>query len=140
MGELKNTWQEREEVLGLFGRKEKEARKHYESYVGDGIRMGKRPDLVGGGLKRSNGGVWPNKNERRCYDSRVLGGSEFVEGLHRQIEKAEEKAGQLKKLGWENFVSAVATAQGVPTRNLYEKGRRQAVSDGKAMLIYAGTT
>ena len=42
-------------------------------------------------------------------------------------------------MGRGSFVSAVAAAQGVERDHLFEKGRRQTVSDGKAMLIYAGT-
>jgi putative transposase len=32
------------------------AKKRYRSYVEEGISMGRRPDLVGGGLIRSMGG------------------------------------------------------------------------------------
>jgi len=95
---------------------------------------------VGGGLKRSNGGVWPSNKDIECYDSRVLGSGYFVENLSKLEEKKDQKTIQLKNMGWDDFVSSIAKAQGVEMNYLYEKGCRRRVSDGKAMLIYAGIT
>ena len=56
MGKKKREWQDVEYVLGFFGRRVDEARKEYASYVKKGIALGRRPELVGGGLIRSLGG------------------------------------------------------------------------------------
>ena len=56
MGKRKRQWQEHEYVLGFFGRRVGEARKMYACYVKEGIALGRRPELVGGGLIRSLGG------------------------------------------------------------------------------------
>jgi hypothetical protein len=68
----------------------------------------------------------------------LIGGSGFVERLLREVDAYERRRDELKK-SWESFVTAVAKAQGVNKEQLFEKGRRQAVSDGKAVLIDAGT-
>jgi len=56
MGKIKHQWQDRDHVLKWFGQKENEARKAYRNYVQKGIKDGRRPELVGGGLIRSWGG------------------------------------------------------------------------------------
>ncbi|MBW2569528.1 MAG: hypothetical protein JRD93_04485 [Deltaproteobacteria bacterium] len=56
MGKKKRQWQDIEYVLGFFGKRIGKARKEYRSYVEKGIPMGRRPELVGGGLIRSLGG------------------------------------------------------------------------------------
>ena len=42
----KQDWQEREEVLSWFGRREGEARGAYRKYMEEGIAEGRRPELV----------------------------------------------------------------------------------------------
>jgi REP element-mobilizing transposase RayT len=139
MDVIKRPWQERKDVLHLFGKEEEKAKVRYEEFVAEGIKEGRRPELIGGGLRKSNGGEWPSKAERQCYDSRILGGSEFVENLLKEMDETERRTGELRKRSWKSFVSSVAEAQGVNKSRLFEKGRQQTVSDAKAMLIYAGT-
>lgn len=93
MGLVKNEWQDRKYVLEWFGRKEKEAIRHYRNFVQKGIKEGQRLDLVGGGLIRSMGG-WSEVismrrfGERELSDERILGSGEFVE---RMITEANER-------------------------------------------------
>jgi len=63
-GKKKRQWQDIEYVLGFFGPRVSEARKGYESYVKKGIPLGRRPELVGGGLIRSLGG-WDEVKKMR---------------------------------------------------------------------------
>ena len=56
LGKKQRQWQEVEYVLGYFGNGIEEARKKYRSYVEQGSSLGRRPELVGGGLIRSIGG------------------------------------------------------------------------------------
>ena len=60
MDQRRNDWQDTEAALGLFGEKAAAARQQYCAYVEKGIALGKRDDLIGGGLIRSNGG-WANR-------------------------------------------------------------------------------
>jgi len=55
MGKVKRGWQDIDYVLSYFGKNRRSARKKYLSYVEEGISMGRRPELVGGGLIRSMG-------------------------------------------------------------------------------------
>ncbi len=83
MGYQKREWQEMEYVLSYFGKGVGRRRK-YLKFVGEGIKMGRRPELVGGGLIRSMGG-WSGvlgirrRGEKTAYDERILGDGEFVE-------------------------------------------------------------
>jgi hypothetical protein len=83
MGYQKREWQDTEYVLSYFGKGIGRRRK-YLRFVGDGIKVGRRPELVGGGLVRSMGG-WSGvlalrrRRERVVSDARILGDGEFVE-------------------------------------------------------------
>jgi hypothetical protein len=56
MGKERRPWQNRDAIFALFGKVEGQARKRYRRFVEDGLAMGKRADLTGGGLLRSQGG------------------------------------------------------------------------------------
>ena len=79
MGKKTREWQNVEYVLGFFGRNIRDARTKYLTYVEKGIAMGRRPELVGGGLIRSLGG-WEAVKKMRLSgqdriksDQRILG-------------------------------------------------------------------
>ena len=82
LGKTKRKWQDTEYILSFFGNK-RVRRKNYLKYIEDGIELGRRPELVGGGLVRSMGG-WSevlslrSRKEKQAYDSRILGNSDFV--------------------------------------------------------------
>jgi len=56
IGKQINKWQNREYVFRYFGEKGSKAKKIYRKFVIKGIKEGSRPELVGGGLIRSQGG------------------------------------------------------------------------------------
>jgi len=56
LGRVSYDWQDRDYVLSWFGRREGEARSAYRRFVKEGVALGRRPELVGGGLGRSLGG------------------------------------------------------------------------------------
>jgi hypothetical protein len=72
-----------EYVLSYFGKGVGRRRK-YLKFVEEGIKIGRRSELVGGGLIRSAGG-WSGvlalrrRGERPASDGRILGDGEFVE-------------------------------------------------------------
>lgn len=76
-----------DDVLSLFGNKKEQARQQYAAFVADGLGQGKRPELVGGGLRSSLVGVSshpnPSGDERMVSDERILGKGEFVETVLR---------------------------------------------------------
>jgi len=63
--------QDVEYVLGFFGKRLGNAPKKYRSYVEQGISMGRRPELVGGGLIRSLGGWDEIKKMRHTGQDRI---------------------------------------------------------------------
>jgi hypothetical protein len=88
-----NDWQAVDAVLGFFGKSISSARRHYRHFgrhyrhfVEQGIALGKRPELTGGGLIRSLGGWGAAKAMRRGRehvksDERILGDSDFVQSV-----------------------------------------------------------
>ena len=91
MGHRTVPWQDRREVLAWFGRTVARAVRAYRAYVAAGIPVGRRPDLVGGGLVRSLGG-WAAVRAMRprtpedMADPRILGCGDFVERLLHEAE------------------------------------------------------
>ncbi len=80
-------------MLAQFGPTRRRARQAYRAFVAGGRRLGRRPDLQGGGLVRSLGG-WDAVRElrrgREAYlgDERILGSADFVEAVRREVAQA----------------------------------------------------
>lgn len=74
--------QETEAVLERYSQTLGVARDAYRQFVADGIKNGRRDELVGGGLKRSQGER--PLNEYESFDERVLGNGNFVDSLKRE--------------------------------------------------------
>jgi putative transposase len=95
LGLVKREWQDAGYVLSFFGQGVK-ARRNYLAYLMEGIALGRRPDLVGGGLIRSLGG-WSevlalrSHKEKVPYDQRILGDGDFVEGLRSTLDDIIQK-------------------------------------------------
>jgi len=89
MGKIERRWQAMDEILGHFGSTPRTARSPYRQFVSDGIPQGRRPELQGGGLRRSAGG-WAGVSSLRrgremwTSDERILGSGEFVERILRE--------------------------------------------------------
>ena len=95
LGEKECPWQNRDEVLSLFSKDSSRGVKNYIQFVIDGANQGARPDLMGGGLIRSQGGiraVLANRQagHREAYDSRILGSGDFVNDVLKLAEKQTE--------------------------------------------------
>jgi putative transposase len=102
MGRVKRDWQDVKAIRAYFG-KGRRAVEKYEQYVREGVSLGKRPELVGGGLIRSLGGWSQVLSLRRtgmrvASDERVLGGDEFIQRL---MSETEEKEKETLRLGRE---------------------------------------
>ena len=96
MGKVDHEWQDVEYVLGMFGKTVRVARRTYAAFVAKGVSLGRRPELVGGGLIRSIGGwsalqIYRESGIRIKGDERILGSSDFVESV---LQQANEKLAQ----------------------------------------------
>jgi hypothetical protein len=94
VGGIERPWQDVAWVLNCFG--PKSPRQSYRKFIGAGMRMGSRPDLVGGGLVRSAGGWSAVKALRRQraeveHDQRILGDSDFVQTT---VQRADQRLKQ----------------------------------------------
>jgi hypothetical protein len=127
--------------LGWFGRKEREARAAYRSYVQEGVSQGQRPELVGGGLIRSQGG-WSQVVSRRKHeeqelgDERVLGSGDFVERVLAEAEgriksQFAPRDGEKK---FRELIEAVCRNEGINPREMRSGSRRRTVSVARAIL------
>ncbi len=101
MGRVKRDWQDINTILSYFGRG-REAVEKYEQFVKEGISLGRRPELVGGGLIRSLGG-WSQvlslrrKGIKIASDERILGNDEFVQRLISEAEAREKETLRLSR-------------------------------------------
>ncbi len=126
MGRQKREWQDVGVVLSYFGERRKKAISRYEEYVGEGIRQGRRPELVGGGLIRSLGG-WSvvlsmrARGEKTASDERILGSGEFIE---RVFLEAEERVRET--LAWRGRVPGLKVL-------LEEVSKREGVESGRVL-------
>jgi REP element-mobilizing transposase RayT len=91
LGRVERPWQSSAYVLSFFGNG-CSAREGYREFVSAGLAMGRRPELVGGGLVRSQGG-WSEvqalrrKKAAAATDPRILGDSDFVGRLTSQADE-----------------------------------------------------
>lgn len=89
-------WQDREYVLRIFSSKEGRAKKEYKKFIEAAIAQGHRPELVGGGLIRSQGG-WSEVISMRKRqlddnsDERILGSDEFVKKITAEAEEQQKR-------------------------------------------------
>ena len=143
MNRRSNDWQDTEAILRLFGEKVSAARRQYRAYVEKGIALGKRDDLIGGGLIRSNGG-WSNvKAMRRTKifekaDERILGDGDFVQEV---LARAEEKlnrrhALQAKGVSLERVADRVAEQFNLQSSELWIPGKHRQRVRAKSLLCY----
>ena len=55
-GQVERDWQDTGTIRGYFAGRRREAVRRYQVFVAEGVDLGRRPELVGGGLIRSLGG------------------------------------------------------------------------------------
>ena len=135
MGRLKNEWQNRDYVLAWFGKKEGEAKRAYRRYVQEGIAQGRRPELVGGGLIRSQGG-WSQVTSMRRHggrelcDERILGRGDFVERIVKEADNSLKyqfpESERRQKV--EEFIQEVCREENINIKELRAGSRRRRIS------------
>ncbi len=144
IGKKKRGWQDVEYVLGFFGRRAAEARKGYKSYVKKGQLLGRRPELVGGGLIRSLGG-WDEVKKMRLSghdriksDQRILGGSDFVSDVLSESEEQFSRKYRLKSLGYdfEKVIERICILFQVEKDYITGRGRQKDRVRARDLLCY----
>jgi REP element-mobilizing transposase RayT len=143
MGTLKNTWQEIDGILIMFGKRRFSARQAYRSFVEKGIEQGRRPELSGGGLIRSAGGWEALKALKRekTYqrsDERILGDGDFVNRVLAEAREALEKRHALRAEGIDlnNIAFRVSELMGVKPEDVWAKGKYPRIVHARGLFWY----
>jgi putative transposase len=144
LGRRPRPWQDRRAVLAWFGASERKAVHRYRAFVREGVALGRRPELVGGGLLRSTGG-WAavralrRQKEPSLGDPRILGSHDFVAHLLREAEA--QHAAALRRAVASREIDAMlretCARHHVDAAELQHGGRRGALSRVRAELARA---
>ncbi len=139
LGTRARPWQATGEILARFGRGIARARRAYRAFLAEGIPHGRRPDLQGGGLIRSQGGwaaVAALRRGREAYagDERILGRSDFVEQIRRRLEAAS--GARPRPVALAALVARVCAATGAHPTALRQGSRRGAAARAREGIAY----
>jgi putative transposase len=132
MGNLQKESQSVEEVLSRFGKRKNSAIKKYRLFVEDGIDQGHRNELVGGGLRRSQGKAEEGRRIE-IYDDRILGSGEFVEYLRSDKNMHDKLA---KSLPLDLLIERVAQYFSLEPDTLKRSGRFAQVVEARGAVCF----
>ena len=141
LGRGDRAWQETATVLAAFGQKRRRAIQRYEEFIREGIALGRRPELVGGGLIRSLGG-WAQvlalrrKDSQVASDARILGSGEFVEALLADAARQEKETLRLprKVIALPTLARHLTAKEGVAEEELRSGRRTREVVKARRLL------
>ena len=104
IGKVKYSWMDVDSVLSQFSGAKKKAKAEYRRFVREELNQGRKPELTGGGLIRSQGG-WSqvlsmrSKGRKEESDERILGGGDFVQAVLKEAEDRQLRQIKLKRSG-----------------------------------------
>lgn len=131
LGRQTNPWQDRDSVLAQFGRREGEAKDTYRQFMADGVELGRRPELVGGGRSQSAGEWFAVKSLRQvrepeALDGRILGSGEFVQRILTEADARmlRQTTGKKMKRYAERVTAEACRRSGVSLTELRSGSRR----------------
>jgi len=143
MGKQKRDFQDVDYVLRLFGDKVTEARRNYREYVRKRIKIGRRAELVGGGLLRSSGGwgVLKAMSKARIHlkgDERILGDSDFVKEVLSEQKEQFERRYWLKTQGYDidQVVQKVAEVFEMEPEQIWKAGNQPLRVKARSLVCY----
>ncbi|WP_298434284.1 helix-turn-helix domain-containing protein [Geobacter sp.] len=121
-----------EEVLAYFGKRKKTAISKYRQFVEDGIVLGRRNDLIGGGWRRSRGYI-ADGEQVESFDERVLGSGDFVEYLRKEKNLHDRL---LTGMSIHQLVERVADYFGLPADLLKRNSRMPTIVQARGVVCY----
>jgi len=139
VGRVPRPWQVVEEVLRQCGGRLQAARRAYRAFVSAGVSQGRRPELQGGGLRRSAGG-WEGVaalrrgRERWAADERILGGSAFVERMLREAPSPPARGMQAAAWRLPGLIERVAQAYALTADEVTGGSKRRAVVAARSVV------
>ena len=144
MGKEQNNWQDTGRVLALFANRRSAARDGYRQFVEEGIGMGRRPELTGGGFIRSAGGWMALKSGqaagggRTKSDERILGEGEFVESVLKEADETIERRQWLQAQGYDfqKVVSRAGELSGMNAEEVIKPGKQPQRAKARSLVCY----
>ncbi len=144
MGQTKEEhWQDTNTVLSMFGTGLETARMQYRQFVEKGIQQGRRPELTGGGVIRSNGGWQELKSRRRMQahlkgDERILGDTDYVESVLKLAREhlAQKYLIRTKRYGFEHVLSRAAEVFDIPLEKMIQPSRVPSRVSARSVASY----
>jgi len=120
-----------DDILPLFGRNKKVARKSYLQFIADGLQQ-ESPQLSQGG-RRASRQMNNNLTDEDSYDDRILGGGGFVERVlsHAKVPKEPRTLDGLLK--------TVADYYGLDVEQLCCPGKARQLVQAKAVICHVAT-
>jgi putative transposase len=136
MGNRRHEWQDTATVLSFFSG----TRELYRRFVEEGIELGKRGDLIGGGLIRSMDG-WANVKGGQPFqksDERILGDGAFVEEALALAHEELERRWRLKSEGvdLEKITERVCEMMNIGKQELSTPGKDRRRVQARSLLCY----
>lgn len=146
LGRRNNDWQEVDYVLRLFGDTQATARGRYREFVWKGIAQGRRSDLIGGGLLRSQGGWAAVRALRRAGayqkgDERILGDGEFVDEVLSHADEQLQQKYRMQAEGYDlqKLIERVAEIMEISSEEMVAPGKDRKRTQARSMLCYWAT-
>lgn len=132
VGKSKFDWQKYEEILSLFGNNKGQAIAAYKTFMGEGMVLGNRPELVGGRLNKC---MKASGDEPEHYDERVLGSGQFVERLRKKEELNSHLIASTSAV-FPEIVKTILKYYSLEEDELKSKSKRSVVSTCRAVIVY----
>ena len=143
LGRIRYDWQDRHSVLAQFGSREGQAKLAYLRFVEEGLALGRRPELVGGGLARSAGGWSEVRSQRQrrelpASDERILGSGDFVERVLSEADKefSRQQAARRQHKRIERVIAEACKKGGISLTELRSGSRRGALPKVRVELVH----
>ena len=131
MGNRRIEGQDMDAILERFGKQTASARRKYRRFVSEGIDSGRRADLVGGGLKRSQGDR-PN-NEYESFDERILGSGDFVDGLKQEAKLRDRMK---SALSLSRLLDIVSSTLGLDSDTVRKPSKSRAPATARGIICH----
>lgn len=145
MGKKQCLWMDTDYVLLQFDSTKRKARNAYRQFVEEGIDMGRRPELTGGGLVRSLGG-WSQVQSTRGrghkaeYDERILGCGDFVAAILSGAEEKQIRQLKIRRTGLtiKDIIGQECEKARISEKELRNGSRRMRASKARESIVLRG--
>jgi REP element-mobilizing transposase RayT len=141
LGKSYHKWMDTDNVLSHFGSGKRKARSGYRRFVLAEFGEGRKPELTGGGLLRSQGG-WSRvlglrkSGQKEEFDERILGSGDFVHAILREAEDRQLRQTKLRMAGKTigDIIREECSSLGVNELELVQGSRRRKVSSARCLI------